>query len=1529
MSDAPEETRGADAPELIRTRQLFRFLKAFAERRTPLPRTLSSYPWMLRLRDLPEHPSITIGEVVPEGAPGDDRPDGGTPLVRVERPQLTRAPRPPELLAPHLTAGWESAEGEVQVHPARNIVRDGETVTERFEDDPARVAALAEWKTRWESWAMAERPALKAMRIFERLYELRGRIERESEQLELVVGDGRLRWQRSGGTIDHPILLQRVELHFDPHAPAFEVLDAERGPELYSAVIAEDSALSPAQLDQMREELEQESYHPLMKDAASGYLRRLAQLLSARGGFAETAPDGAPGPDPVVSRDPVLFLRTRPSGYAAAFDRVLADLEVNTALPVSLTRLVGVEPPLPEEPVEQASSPWGEPTDVLLSKPANAEQVQIARALDRHRAVLVQGPPGTGKSHTIANLIGHLAAQGKRVLVTSHTSKALRVLRDQVVDTLQPLCVAVLDSDAESRAQMEQSVRGILSRLMVADEDKLQREADELGSRRVEINQEIDRITGELHLVRQAEYRPIIVDGESVDPAEAARYVRDRATGNDWVPGPLDAGAPLPLSDAELRELYASNAGLTPTEDAEITGRLPDPALVPTPQMFSGWIDALRASEPAELAAFWNGAPVEEGIPAVAKLATLVEDASADLNRMEDWQRAIVAAGHAGGSERDLWVQLGIQVNSAFEVWERARPVLLEREVALAPSANLEELRRAVKEMGVHVSHGRKFWPWTLLRNKPWKAVLRDCRVEGKLPSETADFRAIATQIEVDQSRSRLHKMWSRKAQPAGLPAFEELGATPEAVLREYASQFSTLLEWWPERWAAIEAAASAAGFRWAELRGREVARSVPLSPFERDARIFAGPLREAVSVRLATVRAAAAKRLVGEVDSLLARHQGKICAAVRAALRDRDVQRYEHAYGALHLLAGKEAVWRRRRELSARLAHAAPEWARAVHQREAPHETSALPGDARNAWRWRQLQQEIERRAQLDEISLARRLSQRQLALRQTTADLIDRRAWSSQLRRTNLQARLALQGWADTVRRIGRGTGRRAPVLQAEARRLLTRARDAVPVWIMPLSRVAENFDPAERKFDVVILDEASQSDVTGLLAWYLGERVAVVGDHEQVSPLAVGQDLDTVSSLIVQHLAGVPNSHLYDGRTSVYDLARQSFGGTIALREHFRCVPDIIGFSNELCYNFEIRPLRAPGSAPRPHVVEYVVSPALSPDRSGKANLAEARSVVALLKAITEEEQYRDKTVGAITLLGDEQAQLIQELAVGLVGAIELDRRRFLAGNSAQFQGDERNIIFLSMVDTPGPKVLRLSQQESSKQRYNVAASRAKDQLWLVHSLDPNRDLQPNDLRRRLIEYVRDPGAARRAREEVVQRADSPFEVAVAERLIAAGYRVQPQVSVGNYRIDMVVSDSANQAAVECDGDRFHGFEQIPADMARQAVLERVGWQFIRIRGTRFYRDPDGAMEWVFQELRRLGIEPIGLSGSSPDAEADAAEYRDRVTRRAYEIMREQGWIDPFEDESPSSSVRSGHDLGTTPPSAQPDYVLDLEI
>ena len=468
------------------------------------------------------------------------------------------------------------------------------------------------------------------------------------------------------------------------------------------------------------------------------------------------------------------------------------------------------------------------------------------------------------------------------------------------------------------------------------------------------------------------------------------------------------------------------------------------------------------------------------------------------------------------------------------------------------------------------------------------------------------------------------------------------------------------------------------------------------------------------------------------------------------------------------------------------------------------------------SAWTWRQLNDELDRRASVSLEALQAKSEKLREQLRRATVELIDKRSWSSQARRTSSRQRQALVGWLDTIRRIGKGHGIRVSLLRAEAARKMSECRGAVPVWVMPLSRVVENFDPRTTRFDVVIIDEASQSDVMALVALYLGKTVLVVGDHEQVSPSAVGQDLGVIQNLIFQYLRGIPNSDLYDGQISIYDLARQSFGGTTCLVEHFRCVPEIIQFSNMISYDGRIKPLRDASRVHlRPHTIAHRVS---GSSRDGKVNRQEALTIASLVAAAMEQPEYQKNdagqplSFGVVSLVGDEQAIEIDNLVRAHVSPDRYELHRVLCGNAAQFQGDERDVVFISLVDTAERGALSLRDQELFKQRFNVAASRARDQMWIVHSLSPHNDLKADDLRRQLIEHAEDPARLMRALEEKEKRTQSNFEREVMKRLAAAGYRVTPHWRIGTFRIDLVVEGDGKRLAIECDGDRYQPLEKL---------------------------------------------------------------------------------------------------------------------
>jgi very-short-patch-repair endonuclease len=1528
---------------ISRTRQVFQFLKAYAERNTPVIRALGDYEWVLPLAELPTYPTIFLGTVITEASAIDSGGgDAGTedadqPLMRIGRPLLTEAPAPDNVLVRWVQGPWADPSTEPslrdlmpRVHPQAQTAGEehntqGEASVPRFEalrDDPARAAAADAWLAAWRAWADAERPARQAMGVFDLFYALYGRISRESERVELLLGDGRLRHGMGAGA-DHPILLQRVDLQFDPDEPEFRLVDADRAPELYTPVVQEMEGVSGETINSLRRELESGSYHPLGDNGTTGYLRRVANSLGADVQFLERAGRIPPGVS--VTRSPLLFLRPRVSGMPAALDAVLLDLDTTASVPLSLSRVVGIDMPAAalSEAASRPVSPWGEPPDVLFSKEANFEQVRIARALEQHKAVLVQGPPGTGKSHTIANLIGHLVASGKRVLVTSHTTKALRVLRQHVVAPLRPLCVSLLDQDLEGRSQLEQAVRGIVTRIGGTTEDAEATKEARLAAQRERLIGDVERLSQDLLLAREAEYRAILVDNEQLVPAVAAREVMLHRETYAWLPGPLAPGAPIPLTPHELATLYRSNQQLTRADEREFDAAIPDIAALLTPTRFEDAVAALVAVEALALARFWDRGPAESEHAGLQALTAQVAAVAEDARGMTAWQRALVAAGCLGESERAIWRTLRDRVQIAVDATNDDRELLLQHEVVVRDAEVFRRSAEHFEEMRAHVEGGHEVGALQLLFRKGWKAALQSVQVNGKVPTTVGDFTAVLATILAEERRTALTRRWDRQAIPVGLPAMADVSEPKERLLLDFVQQFDRWLGWWDAQWSLLDRTLANAGFRWTPFRDDQVARMAPMTPLDRDLALITGPLQEAITARLSVIRRCFAERELNECATALSGYGGRISGMLGDAVGRQDVALYAAAYEDLSTLTRKTAIWQERRRLLAIIDVTARGWGDVIRGRLGIHGEPTVPADLRGAWRWRQLEEELDRRAGLDEHQIAGDLERARGELRATTIALIDVRAWLAQIRRTDLKAQQALIGWSDTQRKIGKGTGKRVPELQQRARELLAKAREAVPVWIMPLTRVAESFDPAAEKFDVVIVDEASQSDLTGLLAFYLGERVVVVGDHEQVSPSAVGQTIEEMRALQATHLPGIPNQHLYDGKTSIYDLARQSFGGTLALREHFRCVPDIIDFSNFLSYEGKILPLRDPATAMRPHITEHIVPAVLGGRGAGKVNEGEARMAAALIAAMCQHPAYADQSIGVISLLGDEQAFLIQERVLPLVGAVELDARRFAAGSPAQFQGDERHVILLSMVDSPDGAILRRRNDDPTKQRYNVAVSRARDQLWLLHSLDPTRDLQADDLRRRLIEHVRDPGAMRRALTAATTLAESPFERDVIERLVRRGYQVRPQVEVGHYRIDMVISDGERQIALECDGDRFHPAEQIPDDLARQAVLERTGWRFVRIRGSRFFRDPEAAMARVYEALDRYGIRPTGVmtddtaeagkgitvtSGTSETMDNGQA-LRDEITRMAWDVMRAQGW-------APEPSVPLGLDDETVP-------------
>ena len=278
---------------------------------------------------------------------------------------------------------------------------------------------------------------------------------------------------------------------------------------------------------------------------------------------------------------------------------------------------------------------------------------------------------------------------------------------------------------------------------------------------------------------------------------------------------------------------------------------------------------------------------------------------------------------------------------------------------------------------------------------------------------------------------------------------------------------------------------------------------------------------------------------------------------------------------------------------------------------------------------------------------------------------------------------------------------------------------------------------------------------------------------------------------------------------------------------------------------------------------------------------------------------DEKYEDKTMGVIVLQGNAQAALIENLLLDQLGAEEMERRRLICGDAYSFQGDERNIIFLSMV--ADGEVRNVFNKPADLRRFNVAASRAQDQMWLIHTATSN-DLSQHCLRRMLLQYFNDPTSqiskslgdeaeeliklaysANRSIEKAPTPFDSWFELDVALKIASRGYKVIPQFPFAGKKIDLVIEGDKSKLAVECDGDYWYGVDEYEADMERQRMLERCGWQFCRIRECSFNANPDSSLEKLWYELDKRSIKPISIRqldeeiNESNNGDANKGEFK----------------------------------------------------
>lgn len=1093
----------------------------------------------------------------------------------------------------------------------------------------------------------------------------------------------------------------------------------------------------------------------------------------------------------------------------------------------------------PKEPYEASASVLRtdqlddeiDPAELFMPLPADSSQIAAVHASAQSGDFVLEGPPGTGKSQTIANIIAHNLALGRRVLFVSEKMAALEVVYERLKNAgLGDFCLELHSNKANKREVIDQLGKAWASRTTLT--------ADEWAERA----RQIRALRDDLNALVKALHTP---GASGVAPraaiARAVAWSDEHRVRLDWQ-GNLDE------DPVRSKEQW--------TDLLDLADRLSSAfeAVSAADQ------DALSLIQADDWSLAWQG-DIAACAGRLADCADRLEAtlcdfedklglAPADATQARAAALAEIARVLSAACDHDLGFALAPEARAHFDAADRGIEALENYRL------NKSELSTEYTDDAVHSAPVAEWTAaWTKVKaGPPVIGPLRGWLLKGA----AAKLLGLSMRPDLARDLPLLDAMQANLGQIHEASAELPSGFAWKGLDQNVGAARARLDAGRRLNAAMLALSASAedlAGVRQAlRLRlvdGRELlADGAPL-------RRCGEAVLSALNTFEETFNAFATKAECGVVnEERLLAGIAEQCRAIvdlqpklqRWALLNR-AKREAREHGICVLVEAIEtgAIAHSDAREALRTAYCVWLAERFIDARE-PLKRFSAPDHERKIERFRKLDQEL------------------------------------SDMAAGYIRARLSgeIPSPDDVTRNSGYGVLRHQMQLKRPriaVRELISQMGEAVsqltPCLMMSPLSVSQFLSAGNQMFDLVVFDEASQitvPDAIGAIA--RGRNAIVVGDPKQMPPTNFfNKSANT----------GDSDSDGADGDTedleSILDEALAASVKHHRLTGHYRSRHEsLIAFSNHRYYDGAL--VTYPSCETRQSAVSFHHVDGLYMKGKTRTNPPEAKTVVAEIVRRLRDPVLSKLSIGVVAI-NSEQQRLIENLLDDERRADpsleehfgDTAREPVFVKNLETVQGDARDVILISIgygPDTPGAKTMSMNfgplNKEGGERRLNVAITRATTEVVIFASFSPEMiDLTRTSARalrdlRHYLEFAeRGPAALGEAVASIggLDDYDSDFERRVAERLRARGWDVRTQIGVSKFRVDLGVVHPDRPgvflAGIECDGATYHSSPTArDRDRVRQAILENLGWTLVRIWSTDFFIDPEGTLALVCERL-----------------------------------------------------------------------------
>ena len=1103
------------------------------------------------------------------------------------------------------------------------------------------------------------------------------------------------------------------------------------------------------------------------------------------------------------------------------------------------------------------------PQRYLFPLPFNQEQFEIAKRLQEQDAVTVKGPPGTGKSHTIANLIAHFVSEGKSILVVSHNAKALSVLKDKLPKGIQDLAVSLVN-DGKGNEGLKASVSSIIRHISGRYEE----------SRIEALEGQLSALENKYALLLLDIYKVVQANTERLEIQHPLSGQLEDRTAYEWavflhespphtpslLKDPLNYSTPVEGLAEGLQSLTVISNQFQPDDfDLIHYHFLQDHAFPDVQQLRKIEIRLEEITQAIQLDDYARVDPAVADEPFLNALTRLREQWAT----LENTSFALDLFRHPDFDRSGLRSLLQENASLRQQV-SAAEDTLLPYDLDLSPLQGIDPdiLYRQINQLIVKFGdHRTRNWMTRNLLDKSLKSFFA-CRVNYNPASGIDEFRLIEAELNRERCGKQLTITFQNYLRRFGILA---------PPVRDALKALDMLA-------AFIE---SLADFN-AALRQRQLILLDPVSAdFQRQVQYISGLDQYAEYCKIREFLAQSKNRLIDHSPA------HPLIFNIARSIEYVNRANYELYLGQYRDKRRKQPAAIRFDQLYKEIGRLLPHTVLYIKDRGMAGVKLFPPAaDIEQDLFYARLHSFLSHiiaktkgaTSVLSDLQTAKRGIEKQ------TAEVISYKAWFNKSQKVSDIQKAALNAWLNDLINIGKGYGKNTARNIASAIRNMQIAKEAVPIWIMQQETAVTFFpDATPGQFDLLIIDEASQCDISSLNLVYRCKKTLIVGDENQTSVTTDRNwfTIDRTNELLDKYLISHRFKTQFDvnnKNNSIYTISGVIYPNIVTLTEHFRCLPEIIGYSNQYMYNREIVPLKTATEKPFGNPIGIVYTED-DPDSAEKPLIVRqvAEAIEAYILEYKEGRLKKLPTIGIITL--DSANQTHQQALLREISGNELikqyeDPLELLMGTSREFQGDERDVMLLTITAShtlrkEGEQYTlrppRAATTEEYMRIYNVAASRAKERSVLFHSIHPDAValMNPDCYRKKLIDYYTlyarkakaSPAKSLPALLEQVDAYAGAFQSSVCRFLFENGWgdHLFPQMEIGKYRIDFGLICNNRKLAIECDGFmHYTGMDKIREDIQRQLILERANWHFFRIQSTDwFYRREavgEALLRWI---------------------------------------------------------------------------------